>query len=147
MANPNSATRNKAGLVQELEDKLSGATVKVRLFNGQALDGDSVIGDLSTGEVSGNGYTASGYTLTMGTAAWDATDNRAESAATQLDLTPSGGNWTFDQLVVTINNGTDAIHSVYGFPSTQTYNDGLTYPINVKLTSGAQGATVDLTDS
>lgn len=147
MANPNSATKTQNGLVQELNDKFSGATVKVRLFNGQGLSATSVIGDLSTGEVSGNGYTTGGYALTMGTAAYDATDGRAELAATQLDVTPSGGNWVFDQLVVTLDNGTDEIYQVYGFASAQTYTDGLTYPIIFKATSGAEGATVDLVDS
>lgn len=146
MANPTSFTFNQAGGVQRLTDTLAG-TVRLRLTTTTGLVATSVIGDVSANELSGSGYPAGGLTLTSPTVAWDATDSRVEAAYAAVNLTPSGGNLTWRQATVTINNGTDYIWGTYTWAADETATDGVAYPFTVKLTKGAEGATVDISDS
>lgn len=146
MANPNSFTLNQAGIVQQVTDTLTGATIRARFYNGTSLGASSVIGDLTTGEMSGNGYPAGGYTITLnGSVVFDATDGRAEATMSTINVAPSGGDITVDQMVITIDNGTNYIYGVFDWASTETFSSNGT--ITPKLTSGPQGTTVDIVDN
>ena len=146
MADPTLFIFNQAGAVQRLTDTLAG-TVKLRLVTGTALSGSSVIGDVATNELSGNGYPVGGLTLTSPTVSWDAADGRAEAAYATVNLTPSGANLTWRQAAITVNNGTDYIWGVYQWANDETATDGVAYPFTVKLAKGAEGATVNISDS
>ncbi len=147
MANPTSFILNQAGAVQLMDDALSSATIRLRLNTGTGLSATSVIGDVSTNELSGSGYPAGGVALTYSSSSWDATDSRVESTFSVANLTPSGGNLTWRQATVTINNGTDYIWGTYQWAADETASDGVAYPFTVKLTLGAEGATVNISDS
>ncbi len=147
MANPTSFILNQAGASQFTGDALNSATIRLRLSTGTGLSATSVIGDVATNELSGNGYPAGGITLTYQSATWDATDNRTEATFAVANLTPSGGNLTWRQATVTINNGTDAIWGTFQWAADETASDGVAYPFTVKLTLGAEGSTVNISDS
>ncbi len=147
MANANSFALNRAGQIQSLTDELSGATIKVRLYTGTALTQTSAVGDLSTNEVSGNGYPAGGYTAMAGTVAYDATDGRVEAPLNTITVSPSGGNIVFRQAAVTVDNGTEYIKGVYSWPADETASDGISYQLSLKINTGEQGVTVNVTDS
>lgn len=143
------ATINQAGLVQANTDKYAGATVRIRLLTGTNITETSVIGNIAANEISGNGYPAGGMSLTYDTTVWDATDSRSETTFQRATLTPSGGNLSWDQFVVTVNNGIEYIDAIYGYNigNEPTAFDGIPYFFDIKLNTGKQGTIVEIVDN
>ena len=96
-------------------------------------------------EVStGNGYTEGGVTLASHASTVDGAQDRTEGRPAAVTFTASGGDITFDGVVVVATiDAADAICLFRKYSSTQTIADGESRDFTVELNLGSAAADVE----